>query len=110
MMAATLAEAETPIGNAVREPEFRTWACLIAMGAKISGLGSSRLTVQGVAALKAPPSVMPDRIETGTYAIAAAIAGGEVELVGARRETIALAHRAFTTKAGPQVDTDTRAG
>ena len=91
MMAATLAHGETVIGNAAREPEIEDLAlCLIAMGAKISGLGSSRLIIQGVAEMRgADYAVMPDRIETGTYAIAAAIAGGEVELVGARREGIA---------------------
>ena len=79
------------IVNAAREPEIADLGhCLIAMGAKISGLGSSELTVEGVTALHgASIAVMPDRIEAGTYAIAAAIAGGEVELVGARRDTIA---------------------
>ena len=91
MMAATLAKGETVIGNAAREPEIEDLArCLMAMGAKISGLGTSRLTVEGVSALKgADYAVMSDRIEAGTYAIATAIAGGDVELVGARRETIA---------------------
>jgi UDP-N-acetylglucosamine 1-carboxyvinyltransferase len=91
MMAATLAKGETVIGNAAREPEIEDLArCLIAMGAKISGIGTSRLTVEGVQALHgASYAVMPDRIEAGTYAIALAIAGGDVELVGARRDDIA---------------------
>src|SRR5947209_19726538 len=82
LMAATLADGETVIGNAAREPEIADLAhCLIAMGAKISGLGTPQLVVQGVDALHgADYAVMSDRIEAGTYAIAAAIAGGEVEL------------------------------
>ena len=91
LMAATLAKGESVIGNAAREPEIEDLAlCLIAMGAKITGLGTSRLTVEGASSLHgANYSVMPDRIEAGTYAIALAIAGGEVELIGARRENIA---------------------
>jgi UDP-N-acetylglucosamine 1-carboxyvinyltransferase len=91
MMAATLAKGTTKIVNAAREPEISDLGnCLIAMGAKISGLGSSEIAVEGVAGLHgAEHRVMPDRIEAGTYAIAAAIAGGEVELVGASSETIA---------------------
>jgi UDP-N-acetylglucosamine 1-carboxyvinyltransferase len=91
MMAATLAKGVTKIVNAAREPEISDLGhCLVAMGAKISGLGSTEITVEGVSALYgAEYRVMPDRIETGTYAIAAAISGGEVELVGALPETIA---------------------
>src|SRR6201985_2580346 len=91
MMAATLAKGVTKIVNAAREPEISDLGnCLIAMGAQISGLGSSEITVQGVAKLHgADWRVMPDRIEAGTYAIAAAIAGGDVELVGASHDTIA---------------------
>jgi UDP-N-acetylglucosamine 1-carboxyvinyltransferase len=91
LMAATLAKGETQIGNAAREPEIENLArCLIAMGAKISGIGTSRLVVEGVTTLHgAEIAVMPDRIEAGTYAIALAIAGGDVELVGARRDDIA---------------------
>jgi UDP-N-acetylglucosamine 1-carboxyvinyltransferase len=92
LMAATLAKGESTIGNAAREPEIEDLGrCLIAMGAKVTGLGTSRLTVEGVTALSgASYKVMPDRIEAGTYAIALAIAGGEIELVGARREDIAV--------------------
>jgi UDP-N-acetylglucosamine 1-carboxyvinyltransferase len=91
LMAATMAKGETVIGNAAREPEIEDLArCLNAMGAKISGLGTARLTVEGVSTLKgADHAVMSDRIEAGTYAIAAAITGGAVELVGAERRTIA---------------------
>ncbi len=91
MMAATLASGTTKIVNAAREPEISDLGnCLIAMGAKISGLGSSEITVEGVKELHgAEHRVMPDRIEAGTYAIAAAIAGGDVELIGALPETIA---------------------
>jgi UDP-N-acetylglucosamine 1-carboxyvinyltransferase len=91
MMAATLAKGTTKIVNAAREPEISDLGqCLIAMGAKISGLGSSEISVEGVTVLHgAQHRVMPDRIEAGTYAIAAAIAGGDVELVGASPETIA---------------------
>lgn len=91
MMAATLARGTTKIINAAREPEISDLGhCLIAMGAKISGLGMGEITVEGVEVLHgAVHKVMPDRIEAGTYAIAAAIAGGELELVGASAETIA---------------------
>jgi UDP-N-acetylglucosamine 1-carboxyvinyltransferase len=91
MMAATLARGTTRIVNAAREPEIADLGhCLIAMGAKISGLGSSDIVVEGVPALHgAEHRVMADRIEAGTYAIAAAIAGGAVELLGAGHETIA---------------------
>jgi UDP-N-acetylglucosamine 1-carboxyvinyltransferase len=91
MMAATLAEGVTRIVNAAREPEIVDLGkCLIAMGARITGLGASEIVVEGVPVLHgAAYRVMPDRIEAGTYAIAAAIAGGEVELVGASHETIA---------------------
>jgi UDP-N-acetylglucosamine 1-carboxyvinyltransferase len=90
MMAASLAKGKTVLKNAAREPEIGDLGrCLIAMGARISGLGSSTLTIEGVSQLGgATHSVLPDRIETGTYAIATAIAGGEVELVGARAELI----------------------
>jgi UDP-N-acetylglucosamine 1-carboxyvinyltransferase len=90
LMAASLAHGETVIENAAREPEIDDLGrCLIAMGAKISGLGTSRIVVQGVTSLHAAEhAVLPDRIETGTYAFAVAIAGGEVELTGTRAELI----------------------
>jgi UDP-N-acetylglucosamine 1-carboxyvinyltransferase len=86
LMAATLARGETVIENAAREPEVADLAtCLIEMGARIEGIGSSTLHVEGVPALHgAEHTVLPDRIETGTYAMAAAITGGDVFLEGAR--------------------------
>jgi UDP-N-acetylglucosamine 1-carboxyvinyltransferase len=82
LMAACLAEGRSVLVNAAREPEITDLGnCLIAMGAKITGLGTSRIVVDGVPRLSgASHAVLPDRIETGTYAIAVAIAGGEVEL------------------------------
>jgi len=84
LMAATLAEGTTIIKNAAREPEITDLAkCLIAMGAKISGLGTEELVVEGVPELHAAEHhVMSDRIEAGSYAIAAAMTGGEIELIG----------------------------
>jgi UDP-N-acetylglucosamine 1-carboxyvinyltransferase len=84
LMAACLAKGRTIIVNAAREPEIVDLGnCLIAMGAQITGLGASRIVVEGVERLHgAQHAVLPDRIETGTYAIAAAIAGGEVHLTG----------------------------
>jgi UDP-N-acetylglucosamine 1-carboxyvinyltransferase len=86
MMAATLARGETVLENAAREPEVVNLAeCLIAMGAKIYGAGTSTITIQGVDALSgARHQVIPDRIETGTYAMAVAMAGGDVVLEGGR--------------------------
>ena len=86
LMAATLAEGETVLANAAREPEVSDLAhCLVAMGAKIDGIGTGTLRIQGVDRLHgAEYSVVPDRIETGTYAVAAAIPRGDVELVGTR--------------------------
>jgi UDP-N-acetylglucosamine 1-carboxyvinyltransferase len=86
LLAAVLAEGETVIENAACEPEIIDLAdCLNAMGAKVSGAGTSTITVTGVARLHgAVHAVVPDRIETGTYAVAAAMAGGDVRLTGAR--------------------------
>jgi UDP-N-acetylglucosamine 1-carboxyvinyltransferase len=90
LMAAVLARGETLIENAAREPEVMDVAnCLVKMGAKIEGLGSSTLRVQGVDELHAAEhTVLPDRIETGTYAMAVAITGGEVFLDGARADLL----------------------
>jgi UDP-N-acetylglucosamine 1-carboxyvinyltransferase len=90
LMAAVLAEGRTTLVNAAREPEIVDLGqCLIAMGAKISGLGTSRIVIDGVSELGGTNyAVLPDRIETGTYAIATAIAGGEVELVNTREDLI----------------------
>jgi UDP-N-acetylglucosamine 1-carboxyvinyltransferase len=95
MMAATLAKGRTVLKNAAREPEVvDLGGFLNAMGAKVTGLGTGEIVVDGVERLHgADYSVMPDRIETGTYAIATALAGGEVELVGARADSnVALFH------------------
>jgi UDP-N-acetylglucosamine 1-carboxyvinyltransferase len=88
MMAATLARGTTVIENAAMEPEIDNVAnCLVAMGARISGIGTRTLTIEGVTSLHgATVEVIPDRIETGTFAMAAAMAGGDVLLRGARAE------------------------
>ncbi|MHA1151157.1 MAG: UDP-N-acetylglucosamine 1-carboxyvinyltransferase [Alphaproteobacteria bacterium] len=88
LMAATLAEGETRLVNAAREPEIADLAeCLLRMGARIEGIGSDTLVIQGVERLGgAAHRVVPDRIETGTYAMAAAITDGELDLIGARPE------------------------
>ncbi len=98
LMAASLADGETVIENAAREPEVVDLAdCLIKMGAKIYGAGTSRIVVEGVVALNgARHACMPDRIETGTYAMAVAMTGGDVLLESAR--------------AGPAADRARRAG
>lgn len=90
MLAAVLAEGETLITNAACEPELIDLAdCLNAMGAKVVGAGSSVIRIQGVNRLHgATHAVMPDRIETGTYAVAAAMAGGEVRLTRTRSDFI----------------------
>ena len=90
LMAATLAMGETVIENAAREPEVTDVAeCLVKMGAQIGGIGTSTLTIQGVERLHgAEHPVLADRIETGTYAMAAAMTGGDVLLTGARADTL----------------------
>jgi UDP-N-acetylglucosamine 1-carboxyvinyltransferase len=109
LMAGVLAQGQTVLINAAREPEIVDLGqCLIAMGAKISGLGSERIVIDGVRELGGTShSVLPDRIETGTYAIAAAIAGGELELTGTREELVgALA--ALLRRAGSEVSATNR--
>ncbi len=90
MMAATLANGTTVLENAAREPEVRDLAnCLIAMGARIHGVGSDIITIEGVEKLHgATYRVMADRIETGTFLVAAAASGGEVHLKGTCPETL----------------------
>ena len=90
LMAAVLARGDTVIENAAREPEVADLAsCLKKMGAKISGIGSATLQVQGVESLHgAEHTVLPDRIETGTYAMAAAMTGGEVILQNTRADLL----------------------
>ncbi len=92
LMAAVLAEGESVLINAAREPEITDLAtCLNAMGARIEGIGSDRLTVRGVSRLHgARHVVIPDRIETGTYLMAVAATGGEVRLEGARLDHLAV--------------------
>lgn len=86
LMAATLAKGTTVLRNAAREPEIVDLAkCLRAMGAQIEGEGTSTITIEGVDSLHgATHAVVPDRIELGTYMLAPAIAGGDVELLGGR--------------------------
>ncbi len=93
MMAATLARGQTMLVNAAREPEVGDLArCLVAMGASISGIDSDTLTIDGGKPLHgARHTILPDRIEMGTYAMAAAATGGDVELVGGRIELIQAA-------------------
>ena len=93
LMAATLAHGTTVIENAAREPEIGDVAdCLNEMGAKISGAGTSRIIIEGVTRLDgARHRVLPDRIETGTYAMAVAMTGGDVLLEGARPELLQAA-------------------
>ena len=90
MMAAALAEGETIIENAAREPEVVDLAeCLTAMGAKIQGAGTDIIRIQGVDRLHgATHRIMPDRIETGTYLCAAAVTGGQVRLTHTRPDTL----------------------
>ena len=90
MMAATLAEGTTVIENAAREPEVVDLAnCLNCMGAQIKGAGSDTIVVEGVERLHgATYSILPDRIETGTYLVGAAMTGGHIKLKDARPETL----------------------
>ncbi|HEX4522289.1 MAG TPA: UDP-N-acetylglucosamine 1-carboxyvinyltransferase [Casimicrobiaceae bacterium] len=90
MMAATLADGTTVLDNAAREPEVVDLAdCLNAMGARIAGAGTDRVVIEGVQRLSgATHAIMPDRIETGTFLVAAAATGGDVALTGARPDTL----------------------
>jgi UDP-N-acetylglucosamine 1-carboxyvinyltransferase len=89
-MAAALADGETTLTNAAREPEVVDLAnCLVAMGAEITGIGTDTVRIVGRDRLRgAEYAVLPDRIETATYATAAAITGGDIELVGGRLDLI----------------------
>src|SRR6201984_1216958 len=93
VMAASLADGTTVIENAAREPEVADVAdCLNKMGARISGAGTKQIVIEGVAKLNgARHTVLPDRIETGTYAMATAMAGGDVLLQNARPELLQAA-------------------
>ncbi len=105
LMAASLANGQTTIANAAREPEIGDLvACLQAMGARIEGAGTGTLVIEGVARLHATTHpIIPDRIETGTYACAAAITGGSVFLRGADLSHLA-AVRAVMHSAGVELD------
>lgn len=104
LMAACLARGTTILENAAREPEITNLAeCLNAMGAKINGVGTECLIVQGVEALGGTShAVIPDRIEAGTYAVAAAITGGALSLQGAKAEHMGAVSEALE-RAGANV-------
>jgi len=104
LMAASLARGTTVIENAAHEPEVKDVAdCLNQMGAKISGAGTSRIVIEGVPRLSgARHTVLPDRIETGTFAIAVAMTGGDVMLEGGRPELLA-APLDVLAKAGAEI-------
>jgi len=99
LMTASLTRGTTVLENAACEPEVVDLGeCLIKMGAKISGLGTSTVTIEGVPHLSgAQHDVVPDRIEAGTFAMAVAITGGEVELIGARADLIGAVISALET-------------
>jgi UDP-N-acetylglucosamine 1-carboxyvinyltransferase len=104
VMAATLANGRTVLANAAREPEITDLCdCLVAMGAQIAGIGTDRLTIDGVASLHgAHHQVIADRIETGTYACAAAITGGHVHLEGGRIDHLGAVMRTLA-EAGVEI-------
>jgi len=104
LMAATLAEGDTQIENAAREPEVTDLVGLLTkMGAKIEGAGTSTLRIRGVGKLRgARHSVIPDRIETGTFLVAGAMTGGELELVGCEPQHL-TAVIAKLTEAGVEI-------
>ena len=104
VMAATLANGRTVLANAAREPEIMDLCdCLVAMGAKITGIGTDRLTIDGVATLHgAHHEVIADRIETGTYACAAAITGGALHLEGGRIDHLGAVMRTLA-EAGVEI-------
>ncbi len=106
LMAASLARGTSVIENAAREPEISDVAdCLNKMGAKISGAGTSRIIIEGVPKLEgARHRVLPDRIETGTYAMAVAMAGGDVLLENARAELLQAALDVLV-RAGVEIST-----
>ena len=107
LMAACLAEGRTELANAAREPEIGDLAaCLIAMGAQITGVGTDKLVIDGVARLHgATHPILPDRIETGTYACAAAITGGAVRLLGGQVAHLGAVSRSLL-EAGVEVTQD----
>ncbi len=104
LMAATLADGVTTLANAAREPEIGDLAaCLVRMGAHIEGIGTDRLVIEGVDRLHgAEHAILPDRIETGTYACAAAVTGGELLLRHARLEYLGAVVR-ILREAGAEI-------
>ena len=110
MMAATLADGTTVLDNAAREPEVVDLAdCLNAMGARITGAGTDRIVIEGVSRMSgATHAIMPDRIETGTFLVAAAATGGDVALTGARPDTLgAVLDKLAEAGVAPTIDGST---
>lgn len=107
MMAATLAEGITVLENAAREPEVSDLAnCLISMGAKIKGAGTDRIEIEGVEKLSGTNyEIMPDRIETGTYLVAAAMTGGKIKLKDTKPDLLD-AVLSKLTDAGASIEVD----
>ncbi|MEM7651410.1 MAG: UDP-N-acetylglucosamine 1-carboxyvinyltransferase [Pseudomonadota bacterium] len=107
MMAATLANGETTLLNAAREPEIKDLGeCLIKMGAKIEGLGTDTIRIEGVKHLGGTHhAIVPDRIETGTYMVAAAMTGGTVRLQNARLDDLSAA-AGHLSQTGIDIDQD----
>ncbi len=105
LMAATLAEGTTTLENAAREPEVVDLArCLTAMGARITGAGTGRITVEGVARLHgATHAIMPDRIETGTFLAAVAATGGDVAVRSAQADSLEAVMEKLR-EAGAEID------
>jgi UDP-N-acetylglucosamine 1-carboxyvinyltransferase len=110
MMAATLADGTTVLDNAAREPEVVDLAdCLNAMGARVTGAGTDRIVIEGVSRLSGTThAIMPDRIETGTFLVAAAATGGDVALTGARPDTLgAVLDKLAEAGVAPTIDGST---
>ncbi|MBS7812951.1 UDP-N-acetylglucosamine 1-carboxyvinyltransferase [Roseococcus pinisoli] len=109
LMAACLAEGETELVNAAQEPEISDLAmCLMRMGARIEGIGTGTLRIEGGATLRAATHpIVPDRIEAGTYACAAAITGGSLHLEGARLEHLGAVARVMRDSGVDVAETNT---
>ena len=109
LMATCLARGESVLTNVAREPEVGDLArCLVAMGAKIEGIGTDTLRIQGVERLGAADhAVVADRIEAGTYAMAAAITGGTIELAGVRAELLEAVNEKLVSAGVSLTETET---